>query len=297
MFEILVYRTISLALRAIGSLPRPVFVRLSNMIGDAWFAVDRRHRTVALDNLKRAFRLEMSDRQRKDVARENFRQLARLVFELGWAMGLKEHEIRKYVRLEGLVHVHRAFAQKKGVLFLTAHMGSWELLTLVPALIPYKVHDIYRPLDFPPLERLFTEFRTRFGLGLIAKDGAIMKMMRALSRNEGVAIPLDQSVNTYHGVFADFFGEPTCTSKGFGFLAMRTGAPVIPVFMVREVKGYRVMFGKQIPCVLTGNIEADLVTNTAAYNRAIEQVIRAFPSQWFWVHNRWKTKPPEIHST
>jgi len=168
---------------------------------------------------------------------------------------------------------------------------------MVPSLIPFTVHDIYRPLDYPPLERLAVDFRTRFGLKLIAKEGAIRKMMKALSRNEGVAIPLDQSVGADDGVFAYFFGEPTCTSKGFGFIAMRTGAPVVPVFMVREQRGYSVIFGKRIPLVLTGDIQSDLMENTKAYNSAIEGIIRRYPSQWFWIHNRWKTRQPGIHST
>lgn len=296
VLDTLVTLLIYMLLRLIGSLPRPMFLFVSRVIGDLWFVVDRRHRTVAIDNLKRAFKQELTEEDVKAIARDNFRQLARLVFEVGWSLGLKKHEIRKHIRIEGLEHVHRAFAQKKGVLFLTAHMGSWELLTMVPSLIPYTVHDIYRPLDYLPLERLFVDFRTRFGLKLIAKEGAIRKMLKALSRNEGVAIPLDQSVGVRDGVFADFFGEPTCTSKGFGFIAMRTGTPVVPVFMVREKRGYAVIFGQRIPLILTGDIQSDLIENTKAYNGAIESIIRRYPSQWFWVHNRWKTRQPGIHS-
>ena len=293
MFERLLSGFITMVLRLTGSLPRPLSLLASGFIGDLWFAFDRRHRTVAMNNLKRAFKEELGPDEIKAIARENFRQLARLVFEIGWSLTLKKNDIPGHVRIEGIEHVHRAFAMKKGVLFLTAHMGSWELLTLVPSLIPYTVHDIYRPLDYPPLERLFVGFRTRFGLKLIAKEGAIRKMLKALSRNEGVAIPLDQSVGARDGVFADFFGEPTCTSKGFGFIAMRTGAPVVPVFMIREIRGYTVIFGRRIPQVCTGATHEDLVNNTTAYNRAIEGIIRKYPAQWFWVHNRWKTKKPE----
>lgn len=292
VMERLVSGLIAMALRLVGSLPGPVMLRVSSFIGDLWFAVDRRHRTVAMDNLKRAFKDELALAEIKGLARENFRQLARLLFEIGWSLTLEKRDLPRHVRLEGMEHVHRAFARKKGVLFLTAHMGSWELLTLVPGLIPYTVHDIYRPLDFPPLERLFVGFRTRFGLKLIAKEGAIRKMLKALARNEGVAIPLDQSVRARDGVFVDFFGEPTCTSKGFGYIAMRTGVPVVPVFMIREKGRYVVIFGKRIPLFSTGDTQKDLVLNTTAYNRAIEVIIRRYPSQWFWVHNRWKTRVP-----
>jgi KDO2-lipid IV(A) lauroyltransferase len=291
--DVIVFKAIYLVMRLIGALPRPLIFVAANVLGDLWFAFDGRHRTVAMDNLKRAFKKELSEEERRAVARENFRQLARLVFELGWSLHLKRQDIGKHVRIEGFHHVHRAFRRNKGVLFLTAHMGSWELLTLVPALIPYKVHDIYRPLDYPPLERFFVDFRTRFGLGLIAKEGAIMKMMKALSRNEGVAIPLDQSVGVHDGVFADFFGESTCTSKGFGLIAMKKKPEVLSVFMVRENKGYKVIFGPRIPLSDSGDAQIDLLENTNRFNRAIEGAVRSYPSQWFWVHNRWKTKKPE----
>ncbi len=292
VLERLVSGLIYMGLRLVGSLPGPLMHRISCVIGDFWFAVDRRHRNVAMGNLKRAFKDELTSVEIKRLARENFRQLSRLVFEIGWSLTLEKHDVSRHVRVEGLEHVHKAFARKKGVLFLTAHMGSWELLTLVPGLIPYSFHDIYRPLDFPPLERLFVRFRTRFGLKLIAKEGAIRKMLKALSRNEGVAIPLDQSVRARDGVFVDFFGEPTCTSKGFGYIAMRTGVPVVPVFMIREPGGYVVIFGERIPLISTGDTQKDLVLNTTAYNRTIEGIIRRYPSQWFWVHNRWKTRKP-----
>ena len=294
VYNALVSRLIHMLLLLTGSLPYPLFVVVSQAIGDVWFAFDRRHRRVAMDNLKKAFKDGMTDGEIKATARENFRQLARLIFEVGWSLGLKKHEIRKHIRLEGLENVQRAFAEKKGVLFLTAHMGSWELLTLVPALIPYSVHDIYRPLDYGPLEQVLVNFRTRFGLKLIAKEGAIRKMMKALARNEGVAIPLDQSVGAKDGVFADFFGEPTCTSKGLGLIAMKNRTPVVPVFMVRERGKFVVMFGPKVRMNVSGNIQEDLIENTTACNSVIEQIIRRYPSQWFWVHNRWKTKKPVV---
>lgn len=278
----------------IGSLPESLLVRLSNGIGDLWFAIDKRHRKVALDNLSLAYGKDKNPEEIWGMARDNFRQLSRLLFEVGWSLHLKNaRDIGRYIRLDGMEHVIRAFRQGKGVLFLTGHLGSWELLTLVPALIPYTVHDIYRPLDFQPLEKVIVSFRTRFGMKLIAKQGAIRPIFRALSRGEGVGIPLDQSVSKRNGVFVDFFGRLTSTSKGLGLIALKTGAPVLPVFLVREGWRYKVIFGPRITCMLTGDTETDLKRLTQTFNRVLEKAVRKYPSQWFWVHERWKKKAPK----
>lgn len=285
-----VAQIIYMVLYLTGSLPEGLSQMISNGIGSLWFAFDRRHRNVAMDNMKKAFGDGMTRAEIRSTVRENFKQLSRLLFEVGWSLRLDHHDIRKHITIEGLEHLNRAFEEGKGVLFLTGHLGSWELLTLVPALIPYTVHDIYRPLDYEPLEYVITRFRTRFGMKLIAKEGAIRKILKALSRGEGVGIPLDQSVGAKDGVFADFFGHPTCTSKGMGLIAIKTRVPVIPVFLVRKKHGFKVIFGPRIPQVVTGDTARDLMETTRAFNAVIETMVRRYPAQWFWVHNRWKTK-------
>lgn len=285
-------RIIYMVLYLIGSLPAGLSQWLSDGIGRAWFAFDRRHRTIAINNIRKAFGETMTSGDIRRLARENFKQLSRLLFEVGWSLRLNHHDIRKHITIEGMENLNHAFREGRGALFLTAHLGSWELLTLVPALIPYTIHDIYRPLDYPPLEDVITRFRTRFGMKLIAKDGAIRKMLKALSRGEGVGIPLDQSVAAKDGVFADFFGHPTCTSKGMGLITLKTGVPVVPVFLVRRKRGFTVIFGRRIMHAKTGDTARDLVEITRAFNAQIEAVIRRYPEQWFWVHNRWKTRMP-----
>jgi KDO2-lipid IV(A) lauroyltransferase len=106
-----------------------------------------------------------------------------------------------------------------------------------------------------------------------------------------VALLMDQNVDWYEGIFVDFFGHRACTSSGLALLALKTGAPVVPVFLVREKLGFRAEFGTEIPTVKTGDKRKDIETNTLQYNRVIEDFIRRYPDQWFWVHQRWKTKP------
>jgi KDO2-lipid IV(A) lauroyltransferase len=103
---------------------------------------------------------------------------------------------------------------------------------------------------------------------------------------------LDQDAGSSGGVFVDFFGRPACTKKGLALLALKTGAPVIPAFVTRNGLNFRIEFGKEIPLIKTGEKSKDITANTQQYNTIIEECVRQYPEQWFWVHRRWKSKPP-----
>ena len=176
---------------------------------------------------------------------------------------------------------------------LTGHVGNWEMMPIISAMTGHTAHVLYRPLDYEPLERFFAQNRTRFGAKLISKDRALLRVFKALKRQESVVMLLDQNVGWHKGVFVDFFGRRTCTSYGLAFIALKTDAPVVPVFVVRNADGagFTAEIGPEIPLIKTGDHQKDLEENTQRYNDAIEAVIRRHPDQWFWVHRRWKTRP------
>ena len=181
--------------------------------------------------------------------------------------------------------------KQKGVFLLTAHMGNWEFLPITAAMIGLQAGTIYRPLDFLPLEQFVKYIRTRFGAKVIPKRHSTRTILKSLKHEESVGILLDQSTHRDKGVFVDFFGRRTCTNKGLALLALKTGAPVIPVFQVREKSGFRANFLPEVPLIKTGDITKDVEANTLQYNRVIETFIRRYPDQWFWVHRRWKVEP------
>lgn len=293
IFESIIYRIIYLIFYSFGLLPFKIRDMVSGFIGFIWYYVDKRHRRVAVNNISKAYGDSLSKNDVIKLTKSVFAELPKLIFEAGWSLRLNRDTIKNYIKIDGVEHIDEAFKKGKGVIILTGHLGSWELLTLVPGLVDYKFHDIYRPMDYIPLRRFFHYFRTRFGMGLIPKTRAMRDIIRSLSKGEGVGIPLDQSCNTYHGVFVDFFGQPTCTNKVIARVAMKTGAAVIPIFLVRENGLYRVIIDPHVETVDTGDREKDVKTNTENYNKVIEKYIRKYPSQWFWVHNRWKTKNPD----
>lgn len=276
--------------RLLGLVPRNRAVRLGNALGRLFFHVDKRHREVALDNLTLAFGREKTAGEIQALAEQVFGNLGRIIFEIGWALRLAPKDFEQFFSIRHLSRLKAAYEKGKGVLILTGHMGNWELLTVIGAMIGYPTNIVFRPLDFGPLDRFFEHFRARFGARLIPSQWAAAGILRGLRRKELVAVLLDQNVDWYQGVFVDFFQTPACTNKGLALLAMKSGAPVVPMFLVRDRDRFRAEIGREIPLVRTGDQIKDVETNTRRYNEAIEAIVRRYPDQWFWVHQRWKRR-------
>lgn len=277
--------------KLIGFFPKTWTAGMADFLGGMLFCVDKKHRGIAMDNLTYAFGHEKQPEEIKRIARQVFINLVKVVFEIGWSLNLDERCLYKHFKIDGYHHIKNAYEKGKGVLVLTAHFGNWELLTVIGKIIKFTINIVVRPLDFKPLDQFIFNLRTRFGGKIIPKERSIHTIIRSLHRGEIVVLLMDQNVDWYEGVFVDFMGHRACTSKGLALLALKTGVPVIPVFMVREKSGFRAEFGPEIVTVKTGDRQKDIENNTQEYNKVIENCIRRYPDQWFWVHQRWKTKP------
>lgn len=290
-FDIKLHTLILTLIRAIGRIPRPMAQRLGNLLGELGFRLDRRHREIALNNLAFAMGTELDAQQRRDMAKSVYRNLGQILFEVAWSLDAPPSELEHRIRIDGLEHYHAAFEKGRGVLVVTGHLGNWELLPIVADRAHIPLHFVYRPLDFTPLNLFFENLRARFGARLIPTSHAMIRIARALKQRGVVAILMDQSVDWYDGVWVDFFGRRTCTSKGMALIALKSRSPVVPVFLYRKASNFRAVFGPEIPLVSSGDKIKDVETNTLNYSKAIEHGIRRHPEQWFWVHRRWKKRP------
>jgi KDO2-lipid IV(A) lauroyltransferase len=259
--------------------------------GKLLYRIDEKHRNIALSNLTGAFQQELGKNEIESIARRVFENLIRILIEIGWSVQWQKEDFRRVLRVQGIDHFQDAYRKGKGVLFLTAHMGNWELLPVLGSLYRFPVNVLYRPLDYPPLDRFVREMRSRFGAAMIPTARAARKVLQCLRRGEIVAILLDQNVDWYEGVFVDFFGRRACTNKGMALIALKTGAPVLPIFLYRENEGFAVEIDAPLPLIRTGDKTRDVEANTQLYNNVIERFVRRYPDQWFWVHQRWKTRP------
>lgn len=275
----------------VGCIPRPVAHRLGTLLGRLIYALDARHRRIAMANLAHAWGGRLSLPQRRRLARRVFENLGLLIFEIGESVRWDGRTIARRMRFNGLERYRAASARNKGVLALAAHMGNWELSPVAAAAAGITMSVGYRPLDFAPLEQVMKAVRERHGAELISTMGSMFRLLRTLKRGGTVALLMDQNVDYYNGVFVPFFGRRACTNKGMAILSIRSGAPVVPVFVVRDgCGGFIVEFGDEILPVITGDPQKDIEENTTRYNAAIEAVVTRYPDQWFWVHQRWKTR-------
>ncbi len=286
-----VYRLLLMAVNAVGSLSLSRGSRLGALIGRLLFSVDVTRKRVVMENLSLSFAGKMSPEEIEETAGRVFENLGRVFFEVCWAWRLDPENWPEFFRIEGREHMEAALGKGRGVLSLTAHFGNWELLTIAGFILGVNLGIVYRPLDFPPLDRLIIDLRTRLGAEVIPRERSLRRLLSLLRRNGTAALLMDQNVDWYEGVFVDFFGRPACTSKGMALLALKSGAPVVPVFMVREKDGFVVRFLPEIQPVATGDRTKDIEDSTQRYTKAIEDMVRQYPEQWFWVHRRWKTRP------
>ena len=284
-------RILCALLKFLGVFSRRRAERIAHFFGKILFNVDKKHRKIALDNLTYAFGQEKQLEETERIAQQVFINLVKIVFEIAWSLHLKENQFKEHFKIDGYHNIKNAYEKGKGVLVLTAHFGNWELLTIIAKMIKFPINIVVRPLDFKPLDHFIFNLRTRYGGKIIPKERSIHAIIKSLNRGEMVALLMDQNVDWYEGVFVDFMGHRACTSKGLALLALKTEAPVVPVFMIREKSGLRAEFGPEIVTVKTGDRQKDIETNTQEYNRVIENFVRRYPEQWFWIHQRWKTKP------
>jgi len=287
------YAVAWLVIKGLGALPRSLARAVAISIAWAVYLVHSRLRRVGMRNLALAFP-EKTQHERRKILRGEFRSLGRQLAEVCRFPKYTLENVNKVVVYDGFENYERAFARGKGVLFLTAHFGGWELSAFAHSLHGHPMHVIMRPLDNAYLDRLMRRYRTMHGNTMVDKDDFVRGLLSAMNRGEVVGILMDTNMIASQGIFVDFFGIPACTASGLARIALRTDAAVVPGFTIWDpaLRKYRLRFDAAVNLVRTNNAEADIAANTQLFTRIIEDYVRRYPDQWLWIHRRWKTRPP-----
>ena len=292
MRENLEFAVVWTLVKLLGALPRGWARALGALVGAAAHRLLGRLGKVGRTNLELAFP-DKTVAERDRILRNLYRNLGWLLAEFCQMPRYTAENTLGFLRYEGLEHYLAARDRGKGVLIVTGHLGAWELSSYYHSLMGHPMSMVIRRLDNARVDRLVNGIRCLHGNRVLHKDDFARGLLGAMRQGETVGILMDTNMTPPQGAFVPFFGRMACTASGMARVALKTGATVLPGFMLWEEQEqkYVLHFGEAIEVVSTGNDEQDVLENTARFTAVIESWIRRYPEQWLWVHRRWKTRP------
>jgi Kdo2-lipid IVA lauroyltransferase/acyltransferase len=288
------YLAVRVLIALVRVMPDALVRACGRALGLAFYTFHRARRRIAERNLAAAFP-ERPTRERRAIARRAFAHFGRLLMELLKFSTLPPAAMLARVDVEGEEHARAAYAQGKGVLFVTGHFGFWELQAMVHALRVEPIAVLARALDNAPLNRLLEDVRTRTGNTVIYRQGAVRRVLRVLQAGRGVAVLIDQHIQTRDAIAIDFFQRPVATTAAVAALALRTGAPIVPVFALPLAGGrYRMIYER--PVEPPAGSEDAVRELTQRCTDVLEMYVRRHPELWLWMHRRWRDAGPDDRS-
>lgn len=286
------YAVVWIFLAGLGLLPRSMARSVAAGIARLLYAVLPKLRKTAEINLRIAFP-DWRDTQRQSVIRGMLRNLGWMAAEFARFPKYTKQNIGQIVVLDGHENFLEGQRRGKGVLYLTGHIGAWELSSFAHALYGFPLHFIARPIENSRIDALVNRYRCLSGNQPIFKNESARITLKVLKEAGTIGILADQNTMPEEAVFVDFFGKAASTTTGIARLALHTGAAVVPGYAVWDegLGKYRLCFDPPVELVRTGDAERDILENTQNFTRALESIIRKYPDQWVWIHGRWNTRP------
>jgi Kdo2-lipid IVA lauroyltransferase/acyltransferase len=286
------YLVVWVMLKGLGVLPRSMARSFAAGTVRLFYLLLPRSRKIAEVNLRMAFP-DWSEARRKAVVHGMLRNLGWMAAEFARFPKYSKANIEEVVVLDGHENFLEGQRRGKGVLYLTGHMGAWELSSFAHALYGFPLHYMARRIDNSRIDALVNGYRCLSGNHAIFKNQSARVMLKVLKEAGTVGILADQNTMPEEAAFVDFFGKPASTTTGIARVALHTGAAVVPGYAVwdEHMRKYRLRFEPPVELIRTGDTERDVLLNTQKFTKVIEEIIRKYPEQWVWVHGRWNTRP------
>ncbi|MGA1823568.1 MAG: lysophospholipid acyltransferase family protein [bacterium] len=288
IFKLQYYAALGI-MKSIASIPRSIGLAIGQALGIMAYVIDRKHRLLIIHNLKLAFP-DKSIVWRRSVARDNFRNFGMLVLEFFQISRLSKDTMQSILQFEGEEYIQSALSKGKGVILLSAHTGNWELAGAGMSLVGLPINVVVKGIRNPYINDIITIQRENAGTKIINRRNGIKGIVKALRNNEIVCFLVDQAALKRNGMRLNFFNHPAWTNIGVIVLALKYNPTIIPTFALRDGTRHRLVFQKPFELIRTDNFKADIRENALRMNKVVEGIIREYPSQWFWMHNRWKQR-------
>jgi len=273
-------------------MPRTWWLAFCGGLGKIAFALTPRFRNQTISNLGLAYGSVKSSKEIYDLARQVYIMLGKNAGDIFRSMEVKSlPDLEKFLITTGLENYEKANAKNKGVIFLTCHLGAFDMQITNMALRGLKPNIIGTTLKDPRLNDLLVNYRNAYGAVAIERGKETFRLIKALKLGGAVAILIDQDTNV-KSVFVDFFGRKASTPVGAAVLALKTGAAIVPtiIYLGKDNQQHMEIF-PELEVVNTGQEEEDILKNTQTFTTFIEDQVRKHPEQWIWIHERWKTRP------
>jgi KDO2-lipid IV(A) lauroyltransferase len=288
----LLFRLITALISFLNFLPRNTAISLAGFLGRLSYFLISPARRKTNENLKLSFGNEKTGKQLRKIAVQVFVNLGKNVVDAVRLKKMKWDDVDKITEIEGLEYFDTAYRAGKGVIGFTGHIGNFELMAAYFSLRGYKLSVIGREVYDPRLDRLLVENRESVGLKNISSFAGVKPLLRVLKKGEFLGILADQDSSRIRGIFVDFFGRPARTPVGPVLLAYKTGSPIVPMAIVRKGKNrYKIIVKPPVELACSDNQEKDITDTLQRSTDALASIIRQYPDQWLWMHDRWKSRP------
>jgi Kdo2-lipid IVA lauroyltransferase/acyltransferase len=277
-------------------IPQQMVVKLGKRLGSLVFLFSGKRKHSAKTNLDIIFSDSKSSNEKNQIIKKSFQNLAISTLQCLWATHDTKNRVGKLIEGEpaGLDILRESLKKGKGIFFLTAHYGNWEIMGLFHGYLGIcPLSSIVRKLDNPYLDKFVKNFRTLSGNNILYRDESPLKIVRELKKNGSVAVMMDQNT-AKGGVFVDFFGKKAATPRSLALLSYRSGTPILPLFCYPTDKGtYRIEYGPEIQLKKSNDKQNDILEWTQQCQLIIENIIQKDPAFWMCGHRRWKTRPSQ----
>jgi KDO2-lipid IV(A) lauroyltransferase len=282
---------VELAKLCVASLGRSGYEPWGRLLGFLAFQVLPKERNRAIRQLNLALGEKYEPSAIRKIALECFQSLALSGMECLNMQRMQKHEILGLVEIQGWEHVEQARAKGKGAIFVTGHLGNWELCAVYVALKGFPMNVVARRIYVEELDRQLVSMRQAMGVNTLYRDQSMRLMLRCLERNEFLGILPDQDVRRVGGIFVEFFGRPAYTPVGPALLALASGAPLLLARDIRKAGRHRITVDPPLYANPKAPRQEEVRRLVSLYTKRLEEFIREHPGQWVWMHRRWRTRP------